>query len=816
MLKELSKYSAKTDKFTHVVVIKDENGKGVQHKFLFKDPEDFWDIIEGKDNFEMIVEKMPYLHPLIFKTVEKIEDETEIFDLVKDLQGTLLNLPRKKKFKKEDLGCVYIPLPEGNAILKFDAILMESKQQKEEIFPAVSEVADTKLTSDVFGKYWYVRPTCSPLYFPRYLEAEDEENDFESEVPLRELKIRFQEADEKDLVDKEIIASIASSLTEKVEIVKDMDYRDLLRLINKDKFKFKTNWEDLGAALFNITGGTDDGLKEWIEFTGYPKEECEQLWLEFTAKEDNFYTVKTLEFWAREDSPQKYRDYRQKIIKRNIDVCLKKTSSYTDYAKFIIPLIKIDFLCHINNKKKGITWIAFENHHFTESAADLKLGDYISEEIAPIFEALAEEIDKEIGVIRKKDKDAPQLKELRARRDKSEKLAIMLKNSTDKNKILNEIVEKQMIRDDKFPDKRNKNPFKRHYKNGIYNFKYGELVAGKPEDFITFSTGRTWRFNKLSYEKAWNYLNMVFTDPSIRDAFLLCWSVSMIFGNFHKLIVACIGDDGNNSKTTIFKVMGLIAGEYGIDLGHTFMTSPSAKMGGHCAELAELEDIPIAFHGETNVGEKLNSSLTKTISSGGDPIKVREPYGKKMKRYVAGTTVWIQSNFVLEFSDIREFVLMKRVVYIPFTSRFDDQAPDDPEEQRKKRHFKIIENFNNEIKLMLDGFTQILSETYAKYLENGKKLVLPHAVLATTMEYRDKVDIMIQYMNAHIRKEKDAEINLKEMYPHFRNWYDTCSYQPKTRPDMGAVREWLNKKLGNCGNVDGKPTDVWKGFRIEQ
>ena len=828
MQKELSKYLPKQDKYNHILVTRDVHGERMNQKLFFEDPDQLWDILEDQD-FEAVVETMPYIHPLIFKIKGDVGDSaTE--QLVRNIQAALINMDRKPKFKKEDMAC-YVILSDGgknggkSTIVKFDLIRMENRTQKDEIFPYVQkEVLDFEFVDSLYDeRFWFIRPTDSAMLYTKYLE-EDEEAEIDTEnTPLRDLRLRDIDCDKKEIVDQEIIEKVAKASLQPEINFKEMDYVELLKLIKKDRFNYKTNWERIGQAIFKTTNGSDNGLDAWIEYSGYPKETCEKMWAEFLGKADFIhYDIDTLKYFASIDSKVKYDEYQSKMILKNMELCLGKRSGFTDYARFVIPLLKQKFVCFTTGgKKKNVSWMMYDNHRYTDFTEDLEVSSFLSDEIAPIFEKASEDLEKDIMNMSKKmkkdDKEKENKKYLMNMKDRAkdlDKLCVLFKDPGKKSKIMGEIITKKMIRDDFFIDKINKNPYLKHFKNGIYNMKYGEFLEGVPQDFITMSTNRVYRVSRISETKAWNYLRKVFTNSEILDTTVLLAAISLVFGNFHKITVVAIGDDGDNSKSSFFKELAEVAGDYCGDLGNSFLTSPSPKLGAHCTELAELKDLPMALHGETGVGEKVNSKLLKTISSGGDKLSIRKAYGKKMEKFTAGTVIWTQSNFVLEFSDIREQVASNRIVYIPFTSKFSDNAPDDEVEQFKQRHFKKIDNFNEELRQMIDGFTAILFNRYAKYLAEGSKLVLPKIVLQKSAEYKERVDVMMQYMYAHIRKEDGNCFTLKEIYPHFKNFYESGSRDKRLIPTLEAVRDWLNRKIGHCGTQDGIPVDKWLNYKI--
>lgn len=174
---------------THVVVRGEE-----EIIYCFKDAEEFWDFMENEKEVDLIHEKVPALHPLVFRTMKAVEEE-EIVAVVKQLQECLLNMDREKKFKKEDLACVVSRNSKGVLTLKFDAILMKHETLRDDVYPKVK--IDWKLSKKFYDDEWYrINPEHGHYYFPRF-DCEEYEDLMEG---LRDLKIRHQECD----VDKEI------------------------------------------------------------------------------------------------------------------------------------------------------------------------------------------------------------------------------------------------------------------------------------------------------------------------------------------------------------------------------------------------------------------------------------------------------------------------------------------------------------------------------------------------------------------------------------------------------------------------------------
>ena len=94
-------------------------------------------------------------------------------------------------------------------------------------------------------------------------------------------------------------------------IIIDYDKDELLNILFKIKSKYEyDDWIKVGLALYNITGGHDDGLFLWDKWsqedkTNYCKEHINLKWTNYmsTDDNDNLLGIGSLKRWAEQDNP---------------------------------------------------------------------------------------------------------------------------------------------------------------------------------------------------------------------------------------------------------------------------------------------------------------------------------------------------------------------------------------------------------------------------------------------------------------------------------------------------------------------------------
>jgi phage/plasmid-associated DNA primase len=147
----------------------------------------------------------------------------------------------------------------------------------------------------------------------------------------------------------------------------------------------------------------------------------------------------------------------------------------------------------------------------------------------------------------------------------------------------------------------------------------------------------------------------------------------------------------------------------------------------------------------------------------------------------------------------------RRTKLFPFESTWVTEAPKTEEEQIRQRLFQINKDFEHSIPFLANGFLWLLVKFYPIYFKEN--LIEPEIISKVTDFYWSNNDIFLQFKNECITESENDEIQINDLYTHFKNWF--IAMFPKIKiPDKNIFIENLNKKLGKCDNYK------WKNYSL--
>ncbi len=107
-----------------------------------------------------------------------------------------------------------------------------------------------------------------------------------------------------------------------------------------------------------------------------------------------------------------------------------------------------------------------------------------------------------------------------------------LENTTFKDNIVKEC--KELFHDKKFMEKLDENPYLIGFENGIYDLVTMEFRDGRPDDYLTLSTGIDYEpfdEDNENYMDMMKFIETVFPQENIRDYFLMFLSTCLLILN---------------------------------------------------------------------------------------------------------------------------------------------------------------------------------------------------------------------------------------------------------------------------------------------
>jgi P4 family phage/plasmid primase-like protien len=284
--------------------------------------------------------------------------------------------------------------------------------------------------------------------------------------------------------------------------------KKLINILDEKRAKDYCDWIRLGWCLRNIDV---DLLAEWDTFSKkcikYQAGECDLLW--YKMKEGGL-GIGTLHMWAKQDNFEEYK----KLITDDISSLIYKSLSMTDYdiALVIARMFKHRFRCASH---KHHVWYEFEGHGWKEKEKGYTL--FYKEIPTVLFNEYMKAIEKEsararMGDDREKDICAKNIESLT-------KISLKLKSTNFvKDKMYKEC--SGLFYEPKFEEKLDANPTLLGFENGVYDLDNDEFREGRPEDYVSLSTG----INYIEYdvdnpylEDIDEFMRKVLVNDNVRD-----------------------------------------------------------------------------------------------------------------------------------------------------------------------------------------------------------------------------------------------------------------------------------------------------------
>jgi hypothetical protein len=568
--------------------------------------------------------------------------------------------------------------------------------------------------------------------------------------------------------------------------------KKLLEVMNDSRADDYEPWLDVGMALYNISEGCQEGLDLWIEFSqrtsrdNFDEQVCIKNWKRFTKGN---WTIGSFKYWAKLDNPDGYenliKDKNKGLMKEALE------GNHYDLAKQLHLKFGNQFVCA---SVKDNLWFEFRGHRWVEIDSGSTLRSKIALELVPRYIELGKEYNEKY-----READAGETKAINDIQIKIGKLISNLKHTGFKDQIMKEC--RHLFLDETFFKKLNKDLTLLGFENGVLDLKNMEFRDGKPEDFISMSTGYDFKtFNDEDPEiyDIKIFLTKIFPDPDLRTYFLN-WCASILRGgNTDKSFIVMTGEQGDNGKSVTIDLLKHMLGDYFASIPVSYLTQTRSSSGSASPELARCADARLVVGQEPSKDAKMQSDKLKELT-GSDNTYIRTLYSK-------GGDVKFNFKMALVTNklprmDSDEQAVWNRVRVLPYESIFPkdrSKVPDDFKEQLKKKTFERDDFLFEKFDYMKRALVWVCFQTFIHLKKTSKKTFEPYKVTEATRLYRQRNDFFLQFVNEELKEDKSGEHNgvtLLEVYARFTEWYKD-TFGVKTAPNKNDLKEDLYRRWG--------------------
>jgi P4 family phage/plasmid primase-like protien len=584
----------------------------------------------------------------------------------------------------------------------------------------------------------------------------------------------------------------------------------LLPLLSLSRAQDRNEWLTIGWILYNIGNGSPEAMTLWLEFSArddekYDETNCIYEWERMTIRD---MTMGTLRFYASIDSPEDYKEIKQKQSEKYIKKSF--TGSHNDIAKVMFEMYNNEFVCA---SVSGRTWYQYVNHHWEEIEEGTFLRSRISDDIANKYIEMSQGIYSNMHLYEPGSTDL-----IMAQNEQKMILKIIkdLKSSPYKNNVMRECAE--VFYDSRFKEKLDTNPYLIAFKNGVYDLKLEKFREGRPEDFLSRTMGVEYNTHYTNNDDeviaVFKYLEQMFPDKSILAYFLNFMADVFVGGNRKKIALFWTGN-GDNGKSMLHSLVVMMFGQLAIKFNTSLITGKAIECGAANPELARAGNgIRWAAVEEPNKGEEVNGGTLKTLT-GNDRYLARDLFEKgKNTREVLPMFMFI---FICNKLPTMKGAIAEwnRIRVLPFETTFikyGQPCPESYEEQLLKKQFPMDPDFSDKLPEMAGAFAWVLLE----HRKKREPFVEPEKVMHATREYQRKNDTFRQYIEEniveveHVGDKSVPYISVIDLHAHIKSWHK-ASLPGNALPMKEEVLEYFSDER-IWGNHD--KAYRWHGFRF--
>ena len=580
------------------------------------------------------------------------------------------------------------------------------------------------------------------------------------------------------------------------EIMNDLKKAgELMPMLKKERAYDRNQWMEVGWCLFNIGQGVVKALEMWEEFSKlcaekYEVGRCEEEWGRMKMRG---LGMGTLKMWAQVDSPDEYLIWRENQLEPLVYKAL--SGSNYDVAVVLHRMYENQFACA---SIKHNSWYEFVDHRWIPLDDGVNLRRKIS------FELLQEFIKLDYNWTRQQMNafEESLLQEIEERRKCLSKVKDKLKSTTFKKQVMREAADLFKHRD--FEDKLDSNPNLIGFNNGVYDLEMGIFRDGRPEDYISKSTGYDYiefEENDEEVREVREYLRKVFVDEELRNYFVRFCSSCLRGGNIDKIFQIWSGS-GDNAKSITVELLEMAFGSYTIKFPTSVITGKRTQSSSANPEMARMKGARIGFLQEPDDEDSMNIGIVKELT-GGDTMFVRALFDN-------GGDIKPQIKIILTCNKppkvpSQDKAFWRRTRILSFLSTFCKDPPSSVEEQFKKRIFPVDCYFRQKLPGMAPAFMWILLKEFEEYKKSG--IPEPVQVMHATNAYKKMNDTYLQFIDDCVVEDSSSSCTMTEIYQMFKCWYKDA-YPGQKMPDKIGMKAELLKRWGHTKR------NRWHGYRL--
>jgi len=522
-------------------------------------------------------------------------------------------------------------------------------------------------------------------------------------------------------------------------------------------------------------------------------------------------SFRSIMYWVRESNPEKYKEIYTDTLDFYVDQVIYgatggRTISQDNenvgeeiYAELLYQSFKNEYVCVSVSKN---SWYKYCNGRWRRDDAGQSLRKRITDIKRMFMNRINIQQQKGRPLVPTQEGDEEQAK-ARAMLKRLVKIVNLLGTTKQKENIMKEA--RCLFYDQDFVNKLDTNKDIIAFENGVVDFAAGCFRAGRPDDYLSLSTGLNYselgpQHNELVSEVN-DFITKLFPEESLREYMWDHLASTMTGHNKRQNAHFYIGV-GANGKSALIELMTMVLGEYKADVPSSLIIDRRAKVGGTAPEIVGLQGKRFAVIQEPSKDDVLNEGVFKQLTSANDPISGRALYASDPVTFKAQFKLVVATNYLMKIN-ATDNGTWRRIAVVDFKSLFTDHpVSGDPD---KPYQYKVDREMTNKFLRWKEVFAAMLVKRTMSTHGDVQECV---DVLGRSNEYRSSQDSILEFIRDKVRRTDDPgfKVTKSDLSSEFSTWH-TATYG-RGGPTARDLYDYFAKEFGRPKG------SVWRNIRI--
>jgi putative DNA primase/helicase len=305
------------------------------------------------------------------------------------------------------------------------------------------------------------------------------------------------------------------------------------------------------------------------------------------------------------------------------------------------------------------------------------------------------------------------------------------------------------------------NPWLMPCANGVINLKTGEIVGGKPGDYLRSFCPTMYRGLMVTCPRWEKFLLEIMDGDKTMVGYLRRLIGYTLSGTVSEGVFPVLWGRGRNGKGTMLEVLGKVLGDFATPVSSSLLLEQTytRNSAAPSPDLMRLQGKRLVWASESDEDRKLSLSTVKWLT-GNDSIVARPLKGMEIS-FRPTHTLFMISNHKLRV-EVGDYAIWQRVHLIPFKLSFVDD-PTNPYE--RKRDTDLMRRLINIEDI---GILTWAVRGCMEWQEYG--LIPPKTIRDTTKEYEDEEDIVSIFLKEETETGGEEWIKMIDLYQRYQWW----------------------------------------------